>query len=253
MSRPRRSAASAWLGSKRGLILLFPARGLAETAANAARTFAPNLAVGAVGQTATEITGNPLAGALAGPLAAHGVHAAGNVARSGFGALASAIPPLTEGPSQRPRARPQSEANSTPPRPIPVRRKPSSPAGDTSQVPGAPLTTGPLSDDVGLNVYEKAVSESSPEAKAAYAAHLAKQNAARQNAIAGVQPTSAVADLPGAVRINADVADMASQAAGRRLRKRAPPRIKPRSTPRPRPMSKARNRRIKPRWPASRH
>ncbi|MFZ2106482.1 MAG: hypothetical protein WAV18_14090, partial [Roseiarcus sp.] len=85
-------------------------------------------------------------------------------------------------------------------------------AGDTSQVPGAPLTTGTLSDDVGLNVYEKAVSESSPEAKAAYAANQAKQNAARQNAIAGVQPTGNVADLPGAVRINADVADMASQA-----------------------------------------
>ena len=85
-------------------------------------------------------------------------------------------------------------------------------AGDTSTVPDAPLTTGPLSDDVGLNVYEKAVTESSPEAKAAYAAHLAKQNAARQNAMAGVQPTGAVRRPSQAVRANAAATDAATQA-----------------------------------------
>jgi hypothetical protein len=160
-------------GVEAGVGAAVPGSTLAETAANAAKTFVPNLVAGAAGQTATEATGNPLVGALVAPLAAHGVHAAGDVARNGVGALANAIPPLTAAQADaRARATVGSELNAAATDPGAAQAKLA--AGDTSQVPGAPLTTGPLSDDVGLNVYEKAVSESSPEAKAAYAAHLAR-------------------------------------------------------------------------------
>ena len=171
--------------------------------------------------------------------------------RAGIGALASAIPRLTKGQANAPARRTVgSELNAAATDPGAAQAKLA--AGDTSTVPDAPLTTGPLSDDVGLNVYEKAVTESSPEAKAAYAAHLARQNAARQNAMAGVQPTGAVADLPEAVRANAAATDAATQATVDAAHARAAA-IKPLSTPRPRLMSRARKRRIKPRWPASRH
>ena len=62
-----------------------------------------------------------------------------------------------------------------------------------------------MSGDTGLIAYEKAVAES-PEGKAAYSERMAQQNAARQNAIGNIQPSGAVADLPEAVRSNADAA-----------------------------------------------
>ena len=59
-------------GVEAGVGAAVPGPTLAETAANAARTFIPNLIAGSAGQTATEATGNPLVGALVAPAVAGG-------------------------------------------------------------------------------------------------------------------------------------------------------------------------------------
>lgn len=198
-------------GVEAGVGSSVPGASLGETAANAAKTFVPNLIAGSAGQTATEATGNPLVGALVAPAVAGAAHVAGDLARGGIGAVANAVPPITE-TQKTAAARRQVGPELVSTASDPAVAQATLAIAPREIVPDSQGTTGPISGDTGLIGYEKAIAES-PEGKAAYAESMAQQNAARQNAISGVQPTGNIADLPEAVRSNAAATDTASQAA----------------------------------------
>lgn len=179
---------------------------------------ATNAGVGAVsgagGQLAADVAPDkykPLAGVAGGILAPTVALGAPLLAAQGVRAVAAGLPAITEA-GQIAAARRQvgqeltTSATNAPAAMAALETAP------REIIPGSQGTLGPMAGDTGLIAYEKAVAES-PEGKAAYADRLAQQNAARQNAIAAVQPQGNIGELPVAIRANAAAVDTATQQA----------------------------------------
>jgi hypothetical protein len=174
---------------------------------------AENAVGGVAGQSATEAGANPLVSFLVGGAGQHAAHVGGNVVTQGVGAIADAVPPITEAQkAQAARRTVGTELNASASDPAAAQAslegRLSNNGGVT--VEGSEPTLAPLSRDSGLLSYEKGVSQS-PEGKAAYADRMAAQNAARQKAIAGIQPEGDALALPEAIQGNLADADAKTQ------------------------------------------